>query len=163
MIILQKIILDMDKGAFLFVLFFALIVLSSGCGKWDKFYEVKASENRLTFDSEASSSVVTINDVPHSLSLKKITEGESIVSTFEYENGGWRLDSESGTYKYFRHETVKSMYSDWCTVTLGKLSKGVQPVTVSVSDNDSGETRKCTVVVGGINVSECSIEIVQEP
>ncbi len=152
-----------NKCAVFLVLLISLVVLSFGCGKWDKFYEVEASESLLTFDSEASSSVVTIKDVPYSLSLKRITEGESIVSAFEYENGGWRFDSESGTYKYYRHETVKSMYSDWCTVTLGKLDKGVQPVTVSVSDNDSGETRKCTVVVGGIDVSECSIEIVQEP
>lgn len=143
----------------------SFMALTYGCAIGDKFYNVVASEDCLTFNAEASSSIVKIYEVPFSLSLGEITEEGVIVSTFEYENAGWRLDEESGTYKYYRNPTTKNMSSSWCTVTLGKLSKGVQPVTIAVTENDSGKIRKCTVVIGcndGV-INKCPIEVVQNP
>lgn len=143
----------------------SIIALVSSCAKGDIFYDVIASEDCLVFDFEASSSDVNIYEVPFDLSLEKITENGVIVSTFEYENAGWRLDEESGTYKYYQHPTTKNMSSSWCTVTLGKLSNGVQPVTISVTENDSGKIRKCTVVIGSNDgvINKCPIEVVQNP
>lgn len=154
----------MRRKYILITIILSFMALAPGCAIGDKFYDVVASEDCLTFNSEASSSIVKIYEVPFSLCLEEITEDGIIVSTFEYENAGWRLDEESGTYKYYRHPTTKNMSSSWCMVTLGKLSKGVQPVTISVTENNSGKIRKCTVVVGsnGGVINECSIEVVQE-
>lgn len=154
----------MRSKYFIITIILSIIVLVSGCAKGDKFYDVTASEDCLTFNSETSSSIVKIYEVPFSLFLEKITEEGVIVSTYEYENAGWRLDEESGTYKYYRNPTIKNMSSSWCTVTLGKLSKGVQPVTISVTENDSGKIRICTVVVGNSGgIKDCPIEVVQNP
>lgn len=85
----------MRRKYILITIILSFMALAPGCAIGDKFYDVVASEDCLTFNSEASSSIVKIYEVPFSLCLEEITEDGIIVSTFEYENADGGLTKKA--------------------------------------------------------------------
>lgn len=54
----------MRRKYILITIILSFMALAPGCAIGDKFYDVVASEDCLTFNSEASSSIVKIYEVP---------------------------------------------------------------------------------------------------